>query len=141
MRGFLGPVIDSNDCIAYASRESYSICSGFPPKGNDEQSRAYFHPRKHIYPGEQPMASLTIRNIDESIKNNLRIRAAEHGRSMEEEARQILMHHVLSAQSAQGIGSRVSRRFAAVGGIDLPELSRSTPRQFERVGNSSECEE
>lgn len=36
------------------------------------------------------MASLTIRNLDESLKTDLRLRAARHGCSMEEEARQIL---------------------------------------------------
>ena len=36
------------------------------------------------------MASITIRNLDESVKARLRIRAAQHGRSMEEEARHIL---------------------------------------------------
>ncbi|MFP4392101.1 MAG: FitA-like ribbon-helix-helix domain-containing protein [Desulfohalobiaceae bacterium] len=77
------------------------------------------------------MASLTIRNIEESLKNSLRIRAAEHGRSMEEEARQILMHSLLSARSTQGIGSRISGRFAAVGGIDLPKPFRSIPRELD----------
>src|SRR4051794_8925756 len=36
------------------------------------------------------MASITIRNLDDLLKQSLRIRAAEHGRSMEEEAREIL---------------------------------------------------
>ena len=36
------------------------------------------------------MASLTIRNLEVDIKHRLRIRAAERGRSMEEEAREIL---------------------------------------------------
>lgn len=36
------------------------------------------------------MATLTIRNLDEAIKTQLRIRAAEHGQSMEEEVRCIL---------------------------------------------------
>ena len=36
------------------------------------------------------MASITIRNLDDTLKRSLRIRAAEHGRSMEEEAREIL---------------------------------------------------
>ena len=36
------------------------------------------------------MASITIRNLDDGIKRRLRVRAAEHGRSMEEEAREIL---------------------------------------------------
>jgi len=33
---------------------------------------------------------LAIRNLDEDVKARLRIRAAQHGRSMEEEARSIL---------------------------------------------------
>ena len=36
------------------------------------------------------MASITIRNLEEGIKQRLRVRAAQHGRSMEEEAREIL---------------------------------------------------
>ena len=36
------------------------------------------------------MASMTIRNLSDDIKQRLRIRAAEHGHSMEEEARTIL---------------------------------------------------
>lgn len=40
------------------------------------------------------MASLTIRNLDPAVKDRLRVRAAEHGRSMEEEARLILRRGV-----------------------------------------------
>jgi plasmid stability protein len=36
------------------------------------------------------VATITIRNLDEAVKIRLRIRAASHGRSMEEEARAIL---------------------------------------------------
>jgi plasmid stability protein len=36
------------------------------------------------------MASITIRNLEEDITQRLRVRAAQHGRSMEEEAREIL---------------------------------------------------
>lgn len=36
------------------------------------------------------MSSITIRNLDESVKQKLRVRAALHGRSMEDEARTIL---------------------------------------------------
>ena len=37
-----------------------------------------------------PMASITIRNLDPAVKERLRVRAARHGRSMEDEARRIL---------------------------------------------------
>ena len=75
------------------------------------------------------MASLTLRNIDDSLKSRLRMNAAENGRSMEEEARQILKQHLLRKRSSAGIASRISRRFAAVGGVDLTDMHRSTPRR------------
>jgi len=74
------------------------------------------------------MPALTIRNIDESLKENLRMLAAEHGRSMEEEVRQILRKSILFQKSSSGIGTRISGRFAKLGGIELPETSRSMPR-------------
>ena len=47
------------------------------------------------------MTTMTIRNIDEPLKARLRIRAAEHGRSMEEEARDIL-RSALNAEPETG---------------------------------------
>jgi len=75
------------------------------------------------------MASLTLRNIDDSLKASLRMSAAENGRSMEEEARQILKQFLLRKRSSAGIGSHISRRFAAIGGVDLPDAYRSAPRR------------
>jgi len=75
------------------------------------------------------LASLTIRNLDESLKTTLRVRAARHGRSMEEEARQLLHQALVQDRPSTGLGSRIARRFAAVGGVDLPEARRSMPRQ------------
>jgi plasmid stability protein len=77
---------------------------------------------------EVEMASLTIRNIEDTLKASLRIRAAEHGRSMEEEARQILRRSLVRERAAVGLGSRIASRFAAAGGVDLPVVSRSPPR-------------
>jgi len=55
------------------------------------------------------MATLTIRNLGEHTKAQLRIQAARHGRSMEEEARTIL-RSVIEAQqpiaAGRGLGSR-----------------------------------
>lgn len=67
------------------------------------------------------MASMTIRNIDDQLKARLRVQAARHGRSMEDEARDILC----SALSTEGEDSRQSliesirRRIAPLGGVDL----------------------
>ena len=74
------------------------------------------------------MASLTLRNIDESLKSRLRISAAEKGRSMEEEARQILKRFLLRKRASAGIGSCISGRFTRMGGVELPDVNRSDPR-------------
>ena len=47
-----------------------------------------------------PMASITIRNIEDSLKSRLRIQAAYHGRSLEDEARDIL-RSVLNREPAR----------------------------------------
>ena len=71
------------------------------------------------------MASLLIRKLDDRIKSRLRVRAANHGRSMEEEAREILQC-ALAMQPAQpkNIAEAIRRRFAKYGGVDLPEIER-----------------
>ena len=65
------------------------------------------------------MASITIRNLDDTLKRSLRIRAAEHGRSMEEEAREILRQAVGRRATVENLGEAIHRRFAALGGVDL----------------------
>jgi plasmid stability protein len=69
------------------------------------------------------MASITIRNLDEKLKEQLRITAAHNGHSMEEEARLILGRALATVDRAGGLGSRIRNRFRAVDGVelDLPE--------------------
>jgi plasmid stability protein len=74
------------------------------------------------------VATLTIRNITEALKRTLRMRAARHGRSMEEEARQLLRQCLMEERQDPGLGSRIARRWSAVGGVELPEVKRSLPR-------------
>lgn len=74
------------------------------------------------------MASITIQNIDSSLEQSLSQSAARHGRSIEEEARLLLQQSLMQEKSPSGLGSRISQRFNAVGGVDLPEVSRSIPR-------------
>lgn len=83
------------------------------------------------------MATLTIRNVDESLKEALRVQAALSGRSMEEELRQILKRALLQARATQGLGSAVSRRFAAIGGVELPLAARSEPRTLPLLAQES----
>ena len=74
------------------------------------------------------MASITIRNLDDDLKQALRLAAAEHGHSMEEEVRVILRRSLAGAKKG-GLGSRVRARFHDVGGADLDLPSRQkTPR-------------
>ena len=58
------------------------------------------------------MAVLTIRNIDDAIKAGLRVQAARHGWSMEEEVRKILAGALQSADAGLPLGQRMQRRFA-----------------------------
>jgi plasmid stability protein len=76
------------------------------------------------------MPSILIRQLDETTKTRLKLRAAQHGRSMEEEARAILKS-ALSVQepAVQNLGERIHRRFAALGGVDLPEIPREPIRR------------
>lgn len=70
------------------------------------------------------MATLTIRDLDESVKAQLRVRAAHNGRSMEAEARAIL-RAALGEPARSGLGSRIVRRFADLDGVELPIPART----------------
>lgn len=77
------------------------------------------------------MATLTIRDLDDSLKLGLRMRAARHSRSMEEEARQILRQALQGdiAAPQQDLASRIRARMAAVGGVDLQIAPREPARE------------
>lgn len=70
------------------------------------------------------MAQLVVRNLDDDVKAKLQQRARRHGRSTEEEVRDILR----SAVREEGtplppLGTRLSGRFAGIGlEEDIPEL-------------------
>ena len=72
------------------------------------------------------MASILIRKVDETTKKRLRVRAATHGRSMEEEARAILKKALSEPKPIKrvGIGTAIKELFAPLGGITLPEVPR-----------------
>ena len=73
------------------------------------------------------MAAVTVRNLDDRVKERLRIRAAVHGRSMESEIRAILEAAVSGAGESNGRFTTLLGRFASIGGaeLDLPERSTS----------------
>ena len=76
------------------------------------------------------MASITIRKLDERVKARLRMRAARHGRSMEEEAREILKSG-LSEESAHGanLAESIRRHLAPLGGVELRIPRREPARR------------
>jgi plasmid stability protein len=76
------------------------------------------------------MATLTIRQLDEKTKARLRIRAAHHGRSMEEEAREILRASLATGRAKKrNLAEAIRRRFSAFGGIELELPNRDRLRQ------------
>jgi len=76
------------------------------------------------------MATLTIRNLDETVKRKLQVRAALNGRSMEAEAREALSESIErtagSDEQEEDLGTAIHKRFAAFGGVEL----EIPPRQF-----------
>lgn len=58
------------------------------------------------------MASITIRNLDNGLKEQLRLRAAHHGRSMESEARIILSQSLNITAGERDLASVIHQRFA-----------------------------
>ena len=76
------------------------------------------------------MASITIRRLDDAVKAKLRMRAASHGRSMEEEAREILKAGVNEKPAPQrNFAEAISRHFAALGGVELVLPRREAMRR------------
>ena len=74
------------------------------------------------------MASITIRNLDDDIKQRLRIQAAEHGHSMEEEAREILRSALTEPAPPTNLARAIRARFAPFGGVELDIPSRELER-------------
>jgi plasmid stability protein len=73
------------------------------------------------------MAALSIRDLDDAVKEKLRIRAAQHGRSMEAEIRDILTAAVTEDAPPPDLFRALTERFNRLGGVDLELPDRSTP--------------
>lgn len=79
---------------------------------------------------ESTMASITIRNLDEQIKAKLRLRAAKHQRSMEDEARNILRAALIDGDtSSVNLADAIRRRFKPLGGVELRLPERDPMRE------------
>ncbi|MCY3969711.1 MAG: plasmid stabilization protein [Acidobacteria bacterium] len=76
------------------------------------------------------MASITVRNLDEGVKRRLRVRAADNGRSMEEEVRLILRKAVQrDAEPEKGLGTAIHELFKPLGGVELELPPREPMRE------------
>jgi plasmid stability protein len=79
------------------------------------------------------MGSILIRNLDNRLKERLRIRAARNGRSMEEEARIVLRDGLEEADAPTNIVDLALRLFGPDHGIDLephPDAFAREPPDF-----------
>jgi plasmid stability protein len=83
------------------------------------------------------MASITIRNLDDDIKQRLRVRAAEHGRSMEEEAREILRRVMGENAPPRNLAAAIRARLAASDRVDLELPAREPMREPPEFGRES----
>jgi plasmid stability protein len=73
------------------------------------------------------VATIVIRDLDESVKTRLRVRAAHNGRSMEAEARAILAEALTEPTTQRGLGTRIRQRFADLDDVDIAQPPRAEP--------------
>ena len=88
------------------------------------------------------MASITIRDLDDSLKSRLRVQAAVHGRSMEDEARNIL--RLVLNQEPQGpknLGTAINELFKPFGGFEMPEVLDQPLRELQASTDDSSLQE
>lgn len=74
------------------------------------------------------MASLTIRNLDNNLKTQLRLRAAQHGCSMEAEVRTILSQSLSPSSNDSNLADRIHKRFETFAVESLPIPPRQAVR-------------
>ena len=81
------------------------------------------------------MPTITVRNVSESTKRRLRVRAAQHGRSMEEEVRQILLDAARSETSPpENLADAIAAIVDPLGGVELDLPPRSPLREPPHLG-------
>ncbi|CAN5367004.1 plasmid stability protein [soil metagenome] len=72
------------------------------------------------------MATLSIRKLDNQVYEQLRIRAAMHGVSMEEEVRRIISHVVAAPEH---LGDIFQKYFGERNGVKIELPSRNKPHE------------
>lgn len=79
-------------------------------------------------------AAVSIRNLDERVKERIRVRAARHGRSMEAEMRAILTDAVSEPAEDRGLLGALLDRFGPLGGVELEIPARSAQPRAADLG-------
>ena len=74
-----------------------------------------------------PVAAISIWDLDDEVRERLRIRAAANGRSMEAEVRAIITEAVRPANDSRGLLATLLERTSEIGGVDLDLPERATP--------------
>ena len=76
------------------------------------------------------MATIMVRNLDESLRQRLRLRAAQHGHSLEEEIHDIL-RAALGQEKApvRNLGTALHELFKPFGGVELDIPPREPMRE------------
>ena len=81
------------------------------------------------------MAAISIRDLDDRVRERLRVRAAANGRSMEAEARAILTEAVSEPGESQGLLAGLLGRMRTVGGVELELPERATAARGADLGS------
>jgi antitoxin FitA len=79
-------------------------------------------------PGRNHMATVTIGNLSAETYRALKLRAAEHGRSTEAEARAIL-DEVVRPEGRLKIGAQLAAFGRRFGGVDIETARDPTPTE------------
>ena len=74
------------------------------------------------------MANLRVRNLDDKLKDELRLQDARHGHSLEQEVREILQRELESALAKPSFAERIQKRFVGLAADDLPIPKRRAAR-------------
>ena len=75
------------------------------------------------------MTSITIRDLSDDLKQRLRVQAAEHGRSIEEEVREILRSALTEDSPPVNLAQAIRAHFAPLGGVELEIPPREPMRE------------
>ncbi len=87
------------------------------------------------------MSNITIQNFDDDLKTRLQKRAEYYGRSLEEEAKEIL-RTVLTENhlSPLNLALAIKRRFAHFGDFEIPTIVREPLREPPSFEDLYDCD-